>query len=431
MATTITKRQLWIIAGILLLVIGLVLLFRDNEKRYDWTEDYAQDSRDPYGADVLRQLLEAYYPGQELVVMVDSLRGNLPTDGEAAAANYVFVGEALYLDSADVQSLLSFVAGGNRAFLSSRTIPFDLMFYLYYYECENAYWDDYATFFDTAATMRLLRPAWNPDSAHQYRYRKKDRYLPYRWQYIEQQYFCQQDSGLRALGYFKDSLVNFAQAPYGDGYFYLHTAPLAFANISMLDTPAVQYAEKVFSHLEEGPIYWDEYSKVSEAVGRSRNRGSDRTAERRLNTESPLSYVLSQPPLAWAWYLLLATGLLYLLFGAKRRQRIIPVKEPNTNTSLEFLATIGRLYFLQGNHRRLAQQKMKLFRYFVHDRYQLQVVELDEAFAEALATRSEAPREEIDHILKIYRNIDSSSFVSENTLVDFHRRLYAFYQACK
>ena len=236
---------------------------------------------------------------------------------------------------------------------------------------------------------------------------------------------------MASIGTLNDSLPIFARVAYGDGYFYLHTIPLVFTNIQLLDEEGLEYANRTFSHLQAGPIYWDDYSRVSEWMGRRRNERQYYSASRQLSTESPLQYILGQPPLAWGWYLLLSLGLLYLLFRAKRKQRIIPVLEPNTNTSLEFLSTIGRLYFMQNNHKQLALQQMKLWQSYLRERYLLQTRDMDSAFVEKLAHKSEISKEVINKILLLYRNISSSTFVSENTLIDFHRLLDNFYKNSK
>ncbi|MEK7253809.1 MAG: hypothetical protein AAB316_03635, partial [Bacteroidota bacterium] len=148
---------------------------------------------------------------------------------------------------------------------------------------------------------------------------------------------------------------------------------------------------------------------------------------------SPFQYILNQPPLAWAWYILLGLAVFYLAFRAKRRQRIIPVLEYNTNTSLEFIGAVGRLSFLQNNPRALVMQKMKLFLGFVRERYRLPTKELNEAFQKQLAAKSEIPEDHLQKILTLHRNITSvaSGYVSENTMIDFHRLLEHFYRHCK
>ncbi len=407
----------------------LMLLFRGPSQRFDWRETYDEESRQPYGAYVIFQLLNGYFPDASVTVLRDSLRGLLPEEREPAS--YVFIGEALFMDSMDIRTLLHFVKAGNLAFISSKTIPHQLMNHLYSEECDDIYWEDYAMHYDTGTSLNFEHESLRADTAYPYEYLARQEARPYSWSYIEQSYFCGQDEGLAPIGMMNDSLANFARLRYGEGYFYLHTTPLAFSNIQLLNEKGLQYANRAFSHLQPGPIYWDRYSRVPEWMGRQVNNRSDYLAHRELSKESPLQYILGQPPLAWAWYTLLALGLLFLAFRAKRKQRIIPVLEPNTNTSLAFLSTIGRLYFIQNNHKQLALQQMKLFRAFLWERYLMQSRELDNAFMERLAHRSEIPKETIEKIILLYKNIRNSSFVSENTLIDFHRLLDGVYKNCK
>ena len=144
---------------------------------------------------------------------------------------------------------------------------------------------------------------------------------PYRWHYIDSVYLCEKENAIVQLGTLNDTLTNFARIEFGEGYFYLHTTPLTLTNYHLLEEEGVAYAERLFSHLPKGDIYWDAFSRVSEAVGLRQNEAQGGDGE--IPNETPLKYVLSQPSLAWAWYLSLVLGLLYLVFRAKRKQRMI------------------------------------------------------------------------------------------------------------
>jgi hypothetical protein len=424
------NRSIRLIVGILIALVLLSLVFYSNQsrkRRFNWQPVYKEASKEPYGTFVIAQLLSNYFPGKGFEVLKDSIHGRLPA--QSASGNYVFIGEALFMDSLDVQTLLKFVENGNTAFISSRTIPHDLMFYVYYEECNENYWDDYAGLEDSTVRLNLDHPNLQAVQHYSFIYKFRNKIRTYNWSHIERDYFCAEEFSLQALGSLNDSLIHFAQVRYGKGTFYLHTVPLAFTNIAMLDSLHLPYANRVFSYLPPGKIYWDEYSKTSEAVGRRRNNAGNRA----LSEENSLQYVLSQPPLAWAWYLLLSLGLLFLLFRAKRRQRVIPVSVPNTNTSLEFVSTIGRLYFLQNSHKKLAMQKMKLFLNFVRERYHLRgsETEADEEFLTKLAAKSEVSRAFLERIWRQHRNLSKSTENSAEELIQFHYTLEEFYKKCK
>jgi len=423
-----SKRNVLLFGGIAFLLLLLFMWLGGSNTRHSWKEDYVQKSREPYGTQVLTQLLRKFSGGEDLIILKDSLNGRL-SQHSAPKANYIFVGSGMYMTERDRNALLDFVEAGNNAFICCRTIPHDLMFYLYKEEC-GVPWDGYESHYDTLVHLNLdhpkLRMSKAPDYWHVINYETDS----YDWRYIGSDYFCGVDSGMTILGLMDSAYINFARVKHGAGFFYLHSTPLAFSNFHLVRKEGWDYAQRVLSHLPDAPIYWDEYSQVAEAVTR---RANDQAAGSppQINPDSPLKYVLSQPPLTWAWYSLLAAGLLYLLFRAKRRQRMVPVVEPNVNTSLEFVRTIGQLYFMQNNHQKLALQKSKLFNGYVRERYNLIYREGDDQFFERLAARSEVPETLIRQIFETQENIKKSYAIGTGKLIDFHRLMEQFYKACK
>ena len=424
------KKPFYIL-GVAAAVLLLFFIFLgDDSERFDWSENYEAESKDPFGTFVINKVLSDYFPSNKFTEIKEGLDEELPTSSDTNS-NYVFVGESMFLDSADVASLLNYVSEGNTAFISSKTIPFDLMFELYYEECNYEPWEDYATISDTFAIFNFLHPQLK-NEGYPYWFTSGGEIVAYGWNYIDSAYFCAEPHSMIQLGTINDQ-VNFAKKEYGinGGSFYLHTTPMNFTNMSMLDKTELVYANKVFSHLTEGDIYWDEYSRVGEGFGRAYNQRRSGGSNRTIASEESLKYILAQPSLAWAWYLMIGMGFLYLFFRAKRKQRIIPVLEQNENTSFEFISTIGRLYFLQNDHKKLCQQKMKLFYAYIRDRYNLNTTKVDDEFMTKLIAKSEVPSPVLKKIFDFHKNIKSSQFVSEQTLIDFHLRMDEFYKNCK
>ncbi|MFN0013216.1 MAG: DUF4350 domain-containing protein [Saprospiraceae bacterium] len=359
--------------GLVLLLAFLYWRDRASRGRFDWRDSwektaYNENSNQPYGTLALHRLLEGYFPKNKLTDIKSDLVREMPLDS-SKRSSYVFVGEGLYLDSLSTEHLLAFVAAGNTALLSSKTIPFDLMFHLYYHECENAEWSDYAKHPKTHVRASLVTPPLG--STIPLHYARQNVPEKYFWSYIEPDFFC--DSlPQRPLGYLNDSLVNFASFPHGKGSFLLHTTPIAFSNYHLLKADSRRYTERVLAYLPEGQIYWDSYSRVAEEVSRRRNRSAGRS----LPTDHPLAYVLKNPPLAWAWYLLLGLAAAFLVFRARRRQRVIPVAGKNENSSYEFIGIIANLHFREKNYRYLCLQTMRLFLAHTRERYGL-VAQLD------------------------------------------------------
>lgn len=425
-----SRNRIILLIGLALLV-AIVVLALNQRSRFSWRENYQQDNKQPYGTFVLHELLAGYTPASELIDLRDSLSGELPSAYGAPPANYFFVGEGLFMRPSDLEALLGFVDAGNTAFISCKTPPFDLMFHLYYDECTYAPWEGTKQYVNDTVRLNFSHPRLRHDSAFTFVYTSRHRPATTYWPYIGSDYFCDLDEGLEPLGFLNDSLVNLVRVPWGEGWFYLHTTPQVLTNFFLVTEAGRQYAERALSHLNAGPIYWDEYSRIPERMARNLNPNqSDSERERRLESQGPLQYVLEQPPLAWAWYLLLTAGLLYLIFRAKRRQRVIPVLAPNRNTSLQFVQNVGRWYFQKSSHQQVAVQAIRLLRNFVWERYALQWRD-DEAFAQQLAARSGVDPALIQEIGKNVKNIPRYTGLVETELVKFHQRLERFYQTAK
>lgn len=73
--------------------------------------------------------------------------------------------------------------------------------------------------------------------------------------------------------------------------------------------------------------------------------------------QSPFRYLLAHRPLRWALYLTMLAILLFMIFTARRRQRVIPVVRDPANKSLEFIELIGTLYFQKKDHADLVRKK--------------------------------------------------------------------------
>jgi len=357
------RRNIIILLGVIA-VAALVYfaLMYQPDTRHNWNELYRHDDDKPkpYSNEVILKLLKGYFPENELEVVDEKrIAEALPVDttDEAAVSNYVLIGENMFLDSADAKQLLDFVEHGNTAFIASKRMPYQLSEKLYARSCDTLEEARYEETYEECFT----HPKLKRDTAYTYQYVYKNKPANYDWHRWIEPDLCDSSAAFIRLGYMEPEAANFVKIPYGEGEFLFHSNPIVFTNYHLLDEDAVAYASSVFSHLQEGDIYWDEKTKDYrfDFPGRDNERFM----------ESPLSYILSQQSLKWAWYLMLTLVLLFVLFRAKRKQRIIPIHAANTNTSLEFIQTIGRLYHQQQDHKNLSEKMMYLFKDFVRRRY--------------------------------------------------------------
>lgn len=426
-------NRIYIILGVTAAILLVFFMFFYNPaKRYSWAEDYNEDKK-PYGTHVIYQLLKSQYPDTLFYEIDTEIKDAFPPiDAEdyPTGASYVFVGEAMYWDSLDIDALLNFALMGNDVFISSRDIPFKLKTAVFDSDCTTFFWFNYDIYFSKSATLTLHD---NPEKAFEFDYVSHGKNKSYRWNYIDSAYFCDSLYSPVPLGVMNDSMINFFRQGYGGGDFYFHTAPIAFSNIQMLDSVRADYAGRVFGHLENDHVYWDRQSRLPLGIARNldrHNRDGARSG-RGLNSQGPLSYLLSQQALRWAWYTFCVLAVLFLLFRSKRRQRIIPVLEANKNTSLAFINTIGQMHYRKGDHRNICMQKMNHFLLYIREHYHLNTKDFDQPFFNQLSAKSDIPKNIIEQIFLFYQNIKNSQLVSEKTLVDFHTEMEKFYKNCK
>ncbi len=413
------KQQIYIL--IALAVLGSILLgyfFMNSvvDGKHNWSESYKRDSKEPYNNFIIAELLQGFGKGfQEITnnTLVEKL------DVNAENASYVFIGSTLYLDQENTDQLTKFVANGNHAFISTTRFPNSLYDEIGLTDCLST---DKSGSYDfqrnTSVVMNFYHPSLKTKKGSNFDFYYKNELDNYRWNFFQNIEHCKTSESYDLLGYFGTKSVNFIRVAYGGGYFYFHSTPIAFTNFQLKEKESFEYASKVFSHLPEGKIYWDEYNKDYHSTQGNRDRKF---------SDTPLQYILSQPALRWWWYTMLAGLLLYVLFRARRKQRVIPVYEGNTNTSLEFIQTIGRLYFQQNDHKKLAVQEMKLFLWHIRDRYSLPTQTINEDLIKRLALKSEVDKEEIEKIFNEYNHIKKARAIQADRLVKFHALLEKFY----
>lgn len=436
------KPLLLMIAAGLLLAGGFYYLYAiANRDRYDWQDSwpkkaYGEADKEPYGTQVTHRLLTDYFPGKKLTDLTKKVSAELPGDS-AQHYNYVFVGEGMFMDSADTERLLSFVRSGHTAFISSKSVPFDLMFHVYYDQCDDDEWDEYETYEDSLANLSLPQPGEAGPIVARVHFARQNRPSVYNWHHIPAKYFCG-ELPHRPIGHLNDSLINFAQFRYGKGQLLLHTNPVVFSNYSLLRPETRPYIEGLLAWLPEGPIYWDAVSRVPELVARRANANRRGHPSRTLGDEHPLTYVLQQPALAWGWYILIGLTGLWFLFRAKRRQRIIPVLRKNENSSYEFISTIANLHFRERNYDGISKQNMKLFLAQIRERYGLVAhinpvtheARTDDDYFPRLAAVSEMPEAAVRDIFTQYAACVQYQ-TNEDMMVNLHLAMEAFWKKAK
>ncbi|MBD0294290.1 MAG: hypothetical protein ICV84_03670, partial [Flavisolibacter sp.] len=181
----------------------------------------------------------------------------------------------------------------------------------------------------------------------------------------------------------------------------------------------IQYFEKALSVLPRNSsrILWNEYYMV-----KPQQYPKD-------NQPSWLHILFRYPPLKWGLLTAFATLLLFVLLEMRRRQRSIPVIPTPKNESLDFVQTIGRLYYDKGDHYDLVKKMTNYFLDYVRSHYSLNTGHIDEGFIQALHAKTAYPVSELKEIFDFIHYSERTKTISEQQLSQFYFQLEKFYQS--
>ncbi|MBO0936546.1 DUF4350 domain-containing protein [Fibrella sp. HMF5335] len=377
-------------------VVAFVLFEYYKPKPIDWTASYRNNETIPFGTQAVYELLPSLM-NQPTVESTRLPAYNLLTESKLPArSNYISVSMRFDAGALDTRELLCYVAKGNTAFLSAYNFSDTLSRALGFRAAEKN-----PLKADTTLRSNFVLPALMHKGGYNFRHDDGRNFLVVK----------KSKSGITVLARNARGEAIFLKIPHGKGFFYIHNLPLALTNYYLLQPASADYMAKAFSFLPAQPTYWDEYQKQ----GRF---GEDE--------QSVLRYIRTQPGLSWAYYIVLWGLLFYVVFAGKRTQRIIPVVSPPKNTSLDFVKTVGRLYFQQGNHDNVANKKIRYFLAFIRERYNLDTSVLDADFTHTLTHKSGASAEVVERLVLILNQANRAPYLTEADLRTINTTIETF-----
>ncbi len=396
----------------LLLVSAVVALIvtgnNKNSRKLDERITMQKKDKIPYGAYVAFTNLQQLFPTAAVYVSRqepgywDSLSNY--DSGQA----YFVITDKFSADKDEVRKLISFVEAGNDVFISARyfSAAADGIFGLTSSSYDLSFFPEDNK--DDSMKISLSNPAFGP--AVTYMYPGKTFYS----------YFSEVDTMTTdILGYDEKQRSNFIHLRAGKGNFYLHLEPLAFSNYFLLHKNNIDYYEKVLSVINPAvkKIVWDEYYLL--------RKQDDRPKKDKKNW---LSVLFRYPALKAALLTAIGALLVYVLLEMRRKQRFIPVLKKPKNDSLDFVKTIGRLYYDKGDHKNLCRKMAAYFLEHVRNKYQVSTSSLDDDFVKNLQYKSGAGTEEIKRIVTTIQYAENSPAISQQQLAAFHQALESFYK---
>lgn len=359
---------------LLVLIVGVIYIDAVRPKPVDWSPSYLLKDKIPFGLYVFNEEYKTLLKDRKVEkisqTFYEAFEPNYYDDDTlnvyTKRGTILNICDEYVIDDQSTQEILYYVAEGNNAFLSVERLPKTLI-------------DTLKLELGANPNFSKETQVWLSNStlgSKKYTLNKGDNPLA----------FSKIDTlKTTVLGYQgteKEKKINFIKIPYGNGFLFIHLQPVAFTNYHLLKDNNAEYAEKVLSYLPKDNVYWlvkDQSSLVQ--------------------SYSPMRYILSQPALKWAWYIFLIGIVIFMIFNAKRRQRVIPIIKPLPNTTVDFTKTIGNLYYQEGNHQNIIDKKIIYFLERVRNEYLMDTSNLDENFIKKLQLKTGKDLKDIEHLV--------------------------------
>ena len=376
--------------------ILLVVVEYNSPKPVNWKPTFSKKDKIAYGDYVVFDYLTDIFPGKKIKTTTKGLYNTLSNE-DKPFDNYIIIADEFEPDTLDLDYLCNYVKAGHSAFISAD----------YFGE---AFADSLKFSFKREYNLDAIgKDSTSINFTEPYLHSFKN--FEYKKGTVET-YFESYDSNKGAvLGQNSKQKPNFIYIKYGEGKFFISTVPFAFTNYNALKKNNGEYIFDALSYLPVADTYWDEYYKPYSRV-----------------STTPIAFVLGNVSLKYAYFLLLFAVILFIVFEGKRKQRMIPVIVPMKNTSLEFVETIGRLYYQKGTITGIAQKKILFFLDYIRTRYNVTTTVFSDTFYASLSSKTQIPIDELQKLFTFISYIQSSHAADEISLMQLNNQIENFYR---
>jgi len=390
---------------------ALILLQLFTPKPIDWNLSYTKKTKIPFGTSALYSMLPAIFPSQNISNAEIPLYNNL-NKVNFKNHNYIIINNVFKPDTLDTRELLKFASLGNNVFIAANHFEGKFADALKlktdnYFDLGNLAKNDSTIFSSLYRSRDTVKSNFSNPSL------QKSSYYVYS-KGVEGTYLKSFDTARSVvLGSYHTKRINFIKFKIGKGQIFINTLPEAFSNYHFV-SPNYTYVYKALSYLPNQSTIWDEYYKAG-------NEKSD----------NPLRVIFNNSLLLKAYYLLILSIILFMIFGAKRKQRIIPVIEPFRNTTLQFVDIVGTLYYQTGDHKNIADKKILYFLEHIRTAFQIKTTVYDDAFIMRIINLSGIEELKVRDLFYYFSDLNIKTTVTQQELLKLNGMIEDFQKQSK
>lgn len=405
---------------VIIALMAVILLFEMNAPtRYQWHDiSQSHKSKQPFGCYVMDSVLRGSLP-QGYEVLGNGIEKYISKKYKRDKHTFLFTNNYDdFINSFDV-NLLKLIEEGNNVVIASD---------------DNLYYDD-AKYVSEELGF-YFQPIGDIYTAHFNKETLSDRsrYDTIRWwadgrfdtaTYLVSTAFC--DNEVRMSGSFR-TLATLTKAKhkgkyaleaptgtiagiryYGKGKVVMMSMPMLFSNYGILNDTIRPFVLRLLSECDNKPVVRYDPSHIDWDVD---------YVEDEQDSDSPLRYLLANRPLRWALYLALATLVAFVVFSARRRQRVIPVIKPPVNHMMDFVKRIGGIYYKRHDNVDLLIKKYVTFSNDLRAKAMIDIDNFDNLDDElmSLSNRTGIPFNELHQQIRDVMNSTNEDSISDEKL---------------
>lgn len=390
------------ILGITLILLLFITSVNNKHRVLNERITLRTGDKNPYGMYVAYHLLPYLFPKSK-VSYDKHTAGNWDSISMGRSNQaVVLTAKEFNAETYELQRLYEFIREGNYVFIIANSLSYDTDQFFRFADDASSY--DFLG--RDSLQVALERPPFASS---------KDFIFPGK---TYESYFARTDSRRSSvLGRGTTNGVNFIQMKVGTGAVFIHLSPLAFSNYFLLHKNNIDYYKAAFSVLPQSltSVVWNDYYLTKQMARKEKDRSWFRV-------------LMKHESFRWGMLTAIAALLIFVSTEMRRKQRHIPEKEALKNDSLDFVKTIGRLYFDKGDHKNLAHKMGTYFMDHLRTRYKLPSSSLDESFIEAVHLKTGYPLPDVERLVRFIQFTETASQITESQLSDFHQQLELFYQ---
>ncbi len=396
---------------ILFFILTSIMVSCSQEKKTDWRVTFDKNSKEPYGCYIAYHFLHDYFPDNT----IESGRNpfteiNRSLLNKRAARNKqhlsFVVCRSFQTDSLELDKIIRYVRQGNSLCIMAENFSENM--FRYFHLTYDHITPSGNNYFSNSSNMLNNQHVTLFYNHRQYRFTYDG--LPIEYAFTK-------DSSYKAAYYYM-GYVNIVDTPNrliefeGNGSLMICRNPVSMTNHFLLQHDNINYLNYFFSYFNANPKTVTWYTMYERKI--------------KDDSENDLSWLLNFPPLFYTFLLIAVLLLFYTLFESKRRQRAIAILPGNKNTSLEFIETVGLLYYNKKDHKNLSEKMIMHYLETIRSRYGLKTNELNEEFASLLSQKTHHSLTDTTAFIAYIRYIRDSEKITDTDIRHLYHQLKIF-----